>query len=361
MTTDSRAAVDLRSDTVTRPTAAMKRAMVEAALGDDVLGDDPTVLALERRVATLAGKDAAVFVPSGTMGNQLALMVHAGPGDEVLVEGESHVFVYEQGGLSANAGALAHPLASARGALDPAAIVHALREEDEHVARVRVVCMENTHNRHGGAVVPLERMQAVAAAARGVGMRVHLDGARLWNAAVATGVPIAAWAATADTVMMCFSKGLGAPVGSILVGDADTIRIARRHRKRLGGAMRQVGMLAGACLHALDHHIERMTDDHRRARVLAAGFAAVPGVRVIPPDTNIVVVDLEHPALDRDTLVRELDARGTRILDFGARRVRAITHLDVDDEGIGRAVEAFQAVVTERLAAPAGRALRSPA
>ena len=361
MTHDPRTAVDLRSDTVTRPTAAMKRAMVEAEVGDDVLGDDPTVAALEHRVAALAGKEAAVFVPSGTMGNQLAVMVHAGPGDEVLVEGDSHVFVYEQGGLSANAGALAHPLPSTRGAFDPASIVRALREEDEHVARVRLVCMENTHNRHGGAIVPLERMQAVAAAARAAGVRVHLDGARLWNASVATGVPIAAWAATADTLMMCFSKGLGAPVGSILVGSADAIRTARRHRKRLGGAMRQVGVLAGACLHALDHHVTRMADDHRRARTLADGFAATPGVRVIPPDTNIVVVDLEHPALDRDALVRDLDARGVRILDFGARRVRAITHLDVDDAGIARAIDAFQAVVAERLGAPAPRALRSSA
>jgi threonine aldolase len=192
-------------------------------------------------------------------------------------------------------------------------------------------------------------------------VRVHLDGARLWNASVATGVPIAAWAATADTVMMCFSKGLGAPVGSILVGDVETIRAARRHRKRLGGAMRQVGILAGACLYALDAHVERLADDHRRARVLADGFAAVPGVRVIPPDTNIVIVDLVHAALDRDQLVRDLDARGVRILDFGRDRVRAITHLDVDDAGIARAVEAFQSAVTERLATPAGRTLRSPA
>jgi len=247
----SPAPVDLRSDTVTRPTAAMRRAMAEAEVGDDVFGDDPTVQALERRVAELAGKEAALYVPSGTMGNQLAVACQCGPGDEVLLQRESHIFLYEQGGVAANAGALAHVVAGESGVIAPETLIAAIRPEDDHAARLRLVCVENTHNRMGGAIVPLERLRALAAAARERSVRVHLDGARLWNASVASGVPIREWAATADTVMMCFSKGLGAPIGSILVGTGALIRDARRLRKRWGGGMRQVGILAAACLHAV--------------------------------------------------------------------------------------------------------------
>jgi len=335
--------VDLRSDTVTRPTPAMRRAMAEAVVGDDVLGDDPTVQELERRVAALAGKEAALFVPSGTMGNQLAIKCHTEPGDEVLLERDSHIFVYEQGGLGANSGCLAHILEGERGAIAPEQVAACVRAwtHDEHVARVRLVCLENTHNRGGGAIVPLERLRAVADVARAQDGAVHLDGARLWNASVATGIPLRDWAATADSVMMCFSKGLGAPVGSVLVGPGDFVRRARRVRKRWGGGMRQVGILAAACLHALEQHVERLADDHRRAKALAAGFARVPGVRVMEPDTNIVMVDLERPGLEPVAVLRALEARGVRMLPFGARRLRAITHLDVDDAGIERAIAAF--------------------
>jgi threonine aldolase len=337
--------VDLRSDTVTRPTPAMRRAMAEAEVGDDVFGDDPTVQALERRVAGLAGKEAALYVPSGTMGNQLAIRCHTEPGDEVLLERESHIFVYEQGGLGANSGCLAQVLDGERGAITPGQVAAAVRDwtHDDHVARVRLVCMENTHNRQGGAIVPLERLRAVAEAARTRGVAVHLDGARLWNASVATGIPVRDWAATADSVMMCFSKGLGAPIGSILAGPGDFIRRAHRVRKRWGGGMRQVGILAAACLHALDHHVERLADDHRRARTLAAGFARTPGVRVIEPDTNIVIATLEHPALEPAAVLGALESRGVRMVPFGARRLRAITHLDVDDAGVERAIEVFAA------------------
>jgi threonine aldolase len=339
--------VDLRSDTVTRPTPAMRRAILDAEVGDDVFGDDPTVRALERRVADLAGKEAALYVPSGTMGNQLALKCHTEPGDEVLLDVESHIFVYEQGGLGANSGCLAHPLAAERGAITPAQVQAAVRDwrDDPHVARVALVCLENTHNRHGGAIVPLERLRAVGEAARALGVAVHLDGARLWNASVATGIPVRDWAATADSVMMCFSKGLGAPVGSVLAGTDAFVRSARRVRKRWGGGMRQAGLLAAACRHALDHHVERLAEDHARARALAAGFAAAPGVRVVPPDTNIVIATLEDPALDPKTVLGALEARGVRMLSFGGRRLRAITHLDVDDAGVARAVEVFRAVI----------------
>ena len=337
--------VDLRSDTVTKPTQAMRRAMAEAEVGDDVFGDDPTVIALEQRIATLAGKESALFVPSGTMGNQLAVHVLTKPADEVLLEAESHIFYYEQGGIAANSGCLAHPVRGERGTLPLEPLVAALRDDDDHVARVTLVCAENTHNRAGGSVVPLARLRELAAMARERRLRVHLDGARLWNAHVATGVSIADYAACADTLMMCFSKGLGAPVGSILTGPAELIRAARRARKRWGGGMRQVGILAAACLHALDHHVARLADDHARARRLAEGFAEAAGARVIAPDTNIVFVDLDSPAPDAKTVVARLMDRGVRMSAYGPRRVRAIAHLDVDDAGIERAVAAFREVL----------------
>ena len=232
--------------------------------------------------------------------------------------------------------------------ITPEQLADAVRDPaDDHVARVRLVCLENTHNRQGGVIVPLERLQAVASVARAHGVAVHLDGARLWNASVASGIPLRDWAASADSVMMCFSKGLGAPVGSILAGPGDFIRRARRVRKRWGGGMRQVGILAAACLYALDHHLERLAEDHRRAKTLAAGFARAPGVRVVEPQTNIVIVTLEHPALEPAAVLRALEARGVRMVSFGARRLRAITHLDVDDAGVARAVAGFGEVVRD--------------
>ncbi|MEO5618613.1 MAG: GntG family PLP-dependent aldolase [Candidatus Eisenbacteria bacterium] len=344
--------VDLRSDTVTRPTPAMRRAMAEAVVGDDVLGDDPTVQELERRVAVLAGKEAAAYVPSGTMGNQLAVASQTTPGDEVLVEADSHIFKYEQGGIAANSGCLAHIISGSRGVLPAAALIGAMREEDEHNAHVTLVCAENTHNRAGGAVVPLAALRELSAAARERGVRMHLDGARLWNASAATGIPIHDWAACADTLMMCFSKGLGAPVGSILVGPGDVITRARRIRKRWGGTMRQVGILAAACLHALDHHVTRLAEDHSRAKRLAAGFRRAEGLIVSEPDTNIVFADLVDPALDLMAVVAALEARGVRLMDFGPRRLRAIAHLDVDDARIERAIAAMAEVMA---AARAGR------
>jgi threonine aldolase len=339
--------VDLRSDTVTRPTPAMRRAMAEAEVGDDVFGDDPTVIALERRVATLTGKEAAVYVPSGTMGNQIAVKTHTQPAETVVLERESHIFLYEQGGIAATSGCLAQQVEGTRGVIAPASFLATLRDAaDEHAARVALVCAEDTHNRAGGTIVPLADLAALTEAAHAHGVRVHLDGARLWNASVASGIPLERWAATADSVMMCFSKGLGAPVGSILVGDAAFIRQARRVRKRLGGGMRQAGILAAACLYALDHHVTRLADDHTRARRLAAGFRAVSGVTVDEPDTNIVIVTLVHPALDPAAVLAELARQGVRMVPFGARRLRAIVHLDIDDAGITRAIAGFTAAVT---------------
>jgi len=348
--------VDLRSDTVTRPTPAMRRAMAEAVVGDDVFGDDPTVQELERRMAQLTGMEAALYVPSGTMGNQLAIHAHSSSGEEVLLESESHIFLNEQGGLAALSGCLAHPLVGERGALEPAAIAQAVRSysDDDHVARVTLLCLENTHNRHGGAVLPLEGLAALAAAARERGLRVHLDGARLWNASIATGIPIRTWAGHVDSLMMCFSKGLGAPVGSILMGRGELVRRARRARKQWGGAMRQVGVLAAACLHAIDHHVERLAEDHRRARKLAAALDGIPGIRVTEPDTNIVMIEHTDPSRDREALLVALHARDVWMGTSGGRRIRAVTHLDVDDAGIERAIKAFPAALAEAFAGAAG-------
>jgi len=331
--------VDLRSDTVTRPTAAMRAAIAAAEVGDDVFDDDPTVHALQDRVAALTGMAAGLFVPSGTMGNQIAVCVAIQPGDEVLVERDSHVFNYETGGAAVFAGAHLHPLDGVRGALTPAQVVAAVREEDVHNPPTRLLCLENTHNRAGGAIVPLAALTATAEAARARGLRVHLDGARLWNAAVATGVPLARWAEPFDTVMMCFSKGLGAPVGSILLGDGPTIQRARRVRKRLGGGMRQAGILAAACLHALDHHLDRLADDHRRARRFAELAATVPGLACDPGsvETNIVLIEVTEPAWTADSVVAALEAHGVRLSAFGPRTIRAVTHLDLDDAAIERA------------------------
>lgn len=337
--------VDLRSDTVTRPTPAMRRAMADAVVGDDVFGDDPTVQELERRIAALAGKEAALYVPSGTMGNQIAVHVHTGRGDEVLLDVNSHIFLYEQGGLGANSGCLAHPLRGARGELPLEALDLALRAADDHAASVSLACLENTHNRAGGLILPLERLRAFCALARERRVMLHLDGARLWNASVATGVPIAEWAAPVDSLMMCFSKGLGAPVGSVLTGGAAFIREARRVRKRWGGGMRQVGILAAACLHALDHHVARLAEDHARIRALESAVRGIAGVRTVPPETNILFIELDAPLPDARSVVEALRARGVWLSAYGPRTVRAIAHLDVDDAGIERAAAALREVL----------------
>ena len=337
--------VDLRSDTVTRPTPAMRQAIASALVGDDVYGDDPTVLALERRVAEMAGKEAAVFVPSGTMGNQLAVNALTRPGDAVLLEAQSHIFLNEQGGMSANSGCLAHIVHGTRGAIVPADVEAAWRDaSDEHVARLSLLCLENTHNYAGGVIVPLSGLHAVSGAARELGMRVHLDGARLWNASVATSVPVAEWAACADTVSMCFSKGLGAPIGSILVGPADVIRQARRTRKRWGGGMRQVGILAAACLHALDHHVERLADDHANASALARGLAQIEGMIVQQPQTNLVFFTPDQAGVNAADMVKALRAKGVLLATMDGR-IRACTHIDVTADMIADVLGMIREIV----------------
>jgi threonine aldolase len=329
--------VDLRSDTVTRPTAGMRAAMAAADVGDDVYGEDPTAARLEARVAELLGKEAALFVPSGTMANQIALLLHCRPGDEVIVGAGTHCMEYESGGAAAWAG-VQFAVVGEDGTFDAETVRAAIRPAADWLPRSALVVLENTHNRGGGRVFPQAAAEAIGAAARAAGLRVHLDGARLWNASAATGVDVATLAAPADTVSVCFSKGLGAPVGSALAGPLDLVREARRLRKRMGGGMRQVGVLCAAALHALDHHRARLGEDHRNARLLAERLASVPGCVVDPAavETNIVLVDTRRPAVE---VAARAAREGVLLSVFGPHRLRAVTHLDVDRAGILRAVE----------------------
>jgi threonine aldolase len=338
--------IDLRSDTVTKPTPAMRRAIAEAEVGDDVFGEDPTARRLEARVAELLGKEAALFVPTGVMGNQLAIKVWTRPGDEVVVAERSHIFHYESGAPGLLSGVQLRPVDEPRGLLSGEAVAAVVRGRYDWEPRTRLVCLENTVNKAGGVVYPLALLHDVAEAARAHSLALHLDGARLWNAAVASGHSEAEIAAPFDTVTVCLSKGLGAPVGSMLAGSEEAIRLARRYRKLFGGGMRQIGILAEAGLYALDHHRAGLADDHARARRLADALAALPTFTIDPAavETNIVIAETGPPA--EDVLAR-LDARGVRLVAFGPHTVRATLHRDVSDADVDTAIavlhEAFGA------------------
>ena len=337
--------VDLRSDTVTRPTDGMRRAMATAGLGDDVLDGDPTTDRLEREVADLLGKEAALFFPSGTMANQAAILLNAGPGTEVVCEAEAHVLHYEMAGAAALSGAQLRPVASERGVPDPAAYEAAIREGDRYHPRTSLLCVENTHNLHGGTLVPLEPLEAVQELGRRHGLPVHLDGARLWNAAVASGASLADFAACADTVTVTLSKGLGCPVGSLLAGTREAMVRCWRIRKRLGGGMRQSGVLAAAGLYALEFHLDALADDHRRAARLAELADGLDGLEAEPPDTNIVMIRVGEGGRSASEVETALEEEGVRILAVDEDRLRAVTHRDVDDEAVERAGEALRAAV----------------
>ena len=331
--------IDLRSDTVTRPTAAMRAAMAEAELGDDVFGDDPTVNALQERIAALLGKEAALFVPTGTQSNLCALMGHCQRGDEYIAGQMAHTYRWEGGGAAVLGSIQPQPLPTQPdGTLLLSDIEAAIKPDDAHYARTRLLTLENTWS---GKVLPLPYIEAANALAHAKGLATHLDGARLFNAAVTSGVPATDIARGFDSVSVCFSKGLGAPVGSALVGPKDFIARAHRSRKMLGGGMRQAGVLAAAALHALDHHIDRLAEDHANARALAEGLQGLPGVTVEPPQTNIVFVD---PAADKAAgAVERLRRAG--VLCTGLYRLRLVTHLDVSAADIGRAVAVLRAVL----------------
>ena len=337
--------IDLRSDTVTRPSEAMRRAMAEAEVGDDVFGDDPTVIRLQELAAELMGKEDALFFPSGTMSNQTAINVLTRPGEELICETGAHVYQFESGGPAFHSGVSIQPIDGARGVLYADQVRLRVKDRsNEHLTPTSLICLENTHNRAGGRIYPLDVMRNIAAMARELELAVHLDGARIFNASVATGVPPAQYAACADTVNFCLSKGLGAPVGSMLVSTREVIRQARRVRKRLGGGMRQVGILAAAGIHALLHNVDRLADDHANAQRLARGLAEIPGLEINPQEveTNIVVARVVHERLGAAQLVEVLKTFGVLVVPFGRGQIRAVTHLDVHDDDIEPAVEAFR-------------------
>ena len=342
--------IDLRSDTVTHPTQSMREAMATAEVGDDVYGEDPTVNRLEERAAELMGREAAVYVPTGTMGNQIAIHLHTRPGSEVVAEAGAHIFNFEMGAMAALSGALPRPVETADGILDPKQVEAAIQPPAGYRTPTSLVVLENSHNLAGGRITPPARMAELVAVARRHGLPVHLDGARIHNAAAALGVTAAELSTGADTVMFCLSKGLGAPVGSILVGNADTITEARRVRKLFGGGMRQAGIIAAAGLVALDEVLPTLGDDNRRARTLAVGLAGIPAVVLDPEtvDTNIVFFSLADTApMDATELATRLAVDGVLCHPLGRDSIRMVTHYHIGDDDIARAVEITAKTLTE--------------
>jgi threonine aldolase len=338
--------VDLYSDTVTRPTAEMRRFMCEAEVGDEQKFEDPTVNLLQEMVADLLGKDAALFLPSGTMCNEIALRVHCRPGEEMLAHRTAHPIHFETGGPGALAGVNVRPLDGPRGQYDAAALADGIRPDFRHFPRSRLVWVEQTSNLGGGSIWPLERVRAVTEVARRHRLATHLDGARLMNAVVASGIAAREWAAPFDSAWIDFTKGLGAPVGAALAGSREFVAEAWRCKQQMGGAMRQAGIIAAGGVYALRHHVKRLAEDHANARRLAEGLAALPGVTLDPAtvETNIVFFDLTG-RVDAEALVNGLLQRGVRVGAMGPRTVRAVTHLDVSAAGIERAIDAARAIL----------------
>jgi len=335
--------VDLRSDTVTKPTAAMREAMAGAEVGDDVFGDDPTVRELELETAACLGKEAALFTASGTMANQLAIRSQTEPGDEILVESNAHIYYYEGGGPAALSGVMCRCLEGERGVFTSGSVEAALRPVDQHFPRTRLVCVENTHNRGGGKVWSLHAIQEITSTARSHGLLLHLDGARLWNATVATGTAEREYAAPFDSISVCFSKGLGAPIGSALVGSRALIDRARRFRKMLGGGMRQAGIIAAGALFALRKHRTRLAEDHDNAKRLAQGLAKIEGLEVNPAEVETNMVRFRVKTMPADKLVERLGARGVLVLPVGRDTIRAVTNLMVTAEDVENGIGAVSA------------------
>jgi threonine aldolase len=338
--------IDLRSDTVTKPSKAMRQAIAEAEVGDDVFEDDPTVKKLEEMTAELLGKEKALFVPSGTMANEVAMKSWTKPGDEVILEEDSHIYNYEVGAPSVLCGVQLHTLKGKRGVLTAQHILDHIRPRDIHIAPTTLICLENTHNRAGGTIYPLEEIKKIRKASKSLGIKMHLDGARLWNATIATGIPLDEYARHFDSVSVCLSKGLGAPIGSVITGSSDFILIARRNRKMFGGGMRQVGIIAAAGIYAMENNFNRLVEDHRNAKALAQGLSKIPGIFVDleSVQTNIVVIDIKEGGMEVADALNKLRGRGVLAVPFGKTQIRCVTHLDVDRDDIYRALEVFKQV-----------------
>ena len=338
--------IDLRSDTVTQPTEGMREAMMVAPLGDDVWGDDPTVNALQERCAAMFGKEDACFVPTGTMANQSAIRSQTQPGDEIIIHGESHIVRYEAGGAAALSGCSFAIADGDRGFFNTTDIHNLCKPEDPHFCKSKLVSLENTHNRGGGSVWPLKQLQDVCNTSHDLGLRTHLDGARIWHAIIQSGIDAATWASTFDTVSACFSKGLGCPAGSIVMGDKHTIYKVRRIRKMFGGTMRQSGILAGAAMYALDHHLERLEDDHENAKILARGLQEIEGVHcdVELTDTNLVFFNIDPAIGAGEEFCRKLAKNGILSEALDSHRIRFVTHIDVSREQIQEAISIIKSL-----------------
>ncbi|QDU55607.1 threonine aldolase family protein [Aeoliella mucimassa] len=342
--------IDLRSDTVTKPTPAMREAMAQAEVGDDVMVEDPTVNALEQQVAELLGKPAALFVPSGTMGNQLGVRVHCRPGDEFLCEAQCHIYHYEQGAYAQLFGVATQPVVTPSGLPTIEQLAPRVRGSDLHHPRTKLLCLENTHNRHGGVVLDYQGVAEVCQWAAEAGLARHLDGARLWNAVVASGRSAAEWARHFDTVSVCFSKGLGAPVGSALVGPTELIAEARRTRKALGGGMRQCGILAAAAMHALEHHLPRLAEDHDKADVLRTAIDTAPHLEIERPGpqlTNLLFFQVKPSWGTAAEFVARAREQGVAMFDLDPHRVRAVVHRDVSMEQVQEAGAILQQIAEQ--------------
>lgn len=338
--------IDLRSDTVTKPTIEMRQAAFDAVVGDDVYQEDPTVIELEQLSAEMLGKEAAMFVPSGTQGNQIAVLTHCQSGQEIILEADSHIFVYEGASISALAGVQPRTIAGIKGAMEPSEVEAAVRGDDIHFPETGLICLENTHNRAGGAVVPPENMKSIFEIAQKKGVPVHLDGARLFNATVASGVDLKEFAAYTDTVQFCLSKGLGAPVGSIIAGSASFIKKARKWRKRLGGGLRQAGLIAAPGLIALRTMVDRLAEDHENAQLLADGLKGVSGLTIENNvDTNIVLVNTENAGLSAEEFLVILKGADILAVPFGPNTVRFVTHFDVTIEEVRNVIEKVEVLI----------------
>ncbi|WP_163970478.1 low-specificity L-threonine aldolase [Oceanobacillus halotolerans] len=332
--------IDLRSDTVTKPTREMRQAAFDAPVGDDVYNEDPTLIELEETAAQMLGKEAAMFVPSGTQGNQIAVLTHCQPGEEIILEADSHIFFYEGASISAFAGVQPRTINGENGTMDPKAIEAALRVDDIHQPETSLICLENTHNRAGGAIVPLENMKEIYQLASSQHIPVHLDGARIFNASVATGISVKEYATYTDSVQFCLSKGLGAPVGSIIAGTKEFIKKARKWRKRLGGGLRQAGIIAAPGLVALQTMVDRLEEDHTNASLLATGLGEIEGLTVENSvDTNIVLINTEKAGLSANAFLDRLKEQGVLAVPFGPNTVRFTTHFDVSTDEVKTAIE----------------------
>ncbi len=336
--------IDLRSDTVTQPTSGMRQAMAEAEVGDDVFGEDPTVNKLQEKIAELLGKETALFVPSGTMGNEICIKCHTRRGDEVICEYGCHIYNFESGGVSFLAGVQIRPIVGNRGVITAEQVEKVINPTEYHFPQSKVISIENTHNSSGGTVFPLEELARLYDLAQNRGLKLHLDGARIWNASIATGIAVKKYAQFCDTISVCFSKGLGAPIGSIIAGSGKFIKEAHRFRKIYGGGMRQVGILAAAALYALENNFNRLKEDHENAHVLAEKLSAIPGLTLDLESvhTNIVILDIKKTSRSVAEIITEVKNRGVLVVPFGSTRIRAVTNLNVSQNDIYSAVQVFE-------------------